>query len=363
MATLAPYASLHASPNGKGDARPTALKIVEDQNLFGMLQDKVAMITGCSSGLGVETARALHMTGAKIFITARDVAKGEAIARDIDKGVSANRVELIEMDLASFDSVKAGAAKFLSKSNVLNILITNAGVMAAPEGRTIDGLETHFQTNHLSHFLLFQLLKETMLASSTPHSSSRVISISSSGHKASKIHFDNLNLDGAKNPSDPYHPWKAYAQSKTANAYFPNELDRRYGSRGIHASSVSPGAIETELTRHVRAMPGPAHETPPEQRRRYKSVEQGAAMQVWAAIGKELEGVGGLYLEDCQESTPFVVDGRPYALDDHPEIDENIMNALPYVMTEGYGAHVYDEEAEGRLWLESCRLVGVSASA
>ena len=220
MAVIAPYASVHQTPQGPGDARPTALQIVKDQGLMGKLGDKVILITGCTSGIGVETARALHATGAKIFITARNVKKGQDVAKDISTSNPGQVVEVIKMELDSFDSVRAAVADFLNKTKKLNILINNAGVMACPEGRTQDGFETQWGTNVLGHFLLFQLLKDTLSASSSPQFASRVVSVSSSGHRISGIHFDNYNLD--KDPSDTYDPWKAYGQSKTGNIYLAN---------------------------------------------------------------------------------------------------------------------------------------------
>lgn len=179
------YAASLKTPRGPGDSRPTALDIVKDAGLEGKLSDKVVLTTGCSSGIGIETARALNPTEAGLFLVVRDVAKGDAALSDILKP---GHVELLKMDLNSQNSVRAVAAGFLKKSKTLNILINNAGIMALPEvHKTVEGLEAQFGTNHLAHFLLFQLLKPMLLASSTPSFKSRVVALSSSGHRAGGV--------------------------------------------------------------------------------------------------------------------------------------------------------------------------------
>lgn len=264
--------------NGAGDARPTALKIVEDNDLLNALPDKVILITGCSSGFGIETARALKATGAKLFVTARDRKKGEAALHDI---LEPGKVELLDLDLNSLESVRNCAAEFLEKSNTLNILINNAGIMALPtHTTTADGFEAQFGTNHLAHFLLFQLLKPTLLKSATPDFASRVVCVSSSGHRASGIHFDDLQLAS----SGKYSPWTAYGQSKTANIYMANEIDRRYGAKNLHAYSLHPGGIWTGLQTNMDVS---QYKGKPQVEKMMKSVPQGAATQVWAAIDKE----------------------------------------------------------------------------
>jgi len=211
--------------------------------------------------------------------------------------------------------------------------------MATPEGTTEDGFETQFGTNHLGHFLLFQLLKSTLLASTTPDFNSRVISVSSTGHRNSTIHFDDFNLRQAG-----YSPFAAYGQSKLANIYFATELDRRYGSRGLHALSLMPGGITTPLQKHIPEIMEMAKKNP-EMQQYGKSTEQGAATTVWAALAKELEGVqgGGKYLENCQESFPDTGEGG--------------------VLRMGYASNAFDEVQEKRLWKESCRMVGVEDDA
>ena len=316
------YAAAHIKPKGPGDSRPTGLDIVKDEGLEGKLAGKVMFITGCTSGIGVDTARALAATGATLYVTARDPSKGDAVLADI---LQTGRVHLLKLDLNSLDSVRACAKEFLHQSTTLNVLVNNAGVMHTPEGKTADGFETQFGTNHLAHFLLFNLLKPALLASSTPDFHSRVVALSSSsGHKASGIHFDNLGLE-----KGVYTPQVAYGQSKTANIYMANEIERRYGMRGLHGLSVHPGGIVTGLQKHwsekQKAILTDEKVVP-----LMKSTAQGAATTVWAAVGKELEGKGGLYLEDCGVSS----EGK-------------------------YAAWAYDKEKEGRLWGVSLKMVGL----
>jgi NAD(P)-dependent dehydrogenase (short-subunit alcohol dehydrogenase family) len=166
------YAALHKNIKGPGDARPTALQIVQDENLEGKLTGRVALITGCSSGIGIETARALHATGATLSLTARDLGKAKSALPEI---ITSDRVHLLELDLMSLDSVRACTAKFLSKSQTLNIFIANADVMACLEGKTKNGFESQLGVNHLAHFLLFNLLKPTLLASAESQLPSRAI--------------------------------------------------------------------------------------------------------------------------------------------------------------------------------------------
>ncbi|MCJ1231466.1 hypothetical protein MMC12_008143 [Toensbergia leucococca] len=325
------YAAAHASPNGAGDSRPTALQIINDEGLEGKLKGKIILITGCSSGIGIETARALSATGATLYLTARDMKKGEvALSGILDYG----RVHLLELDLNSLASVRTCAREFLSKSKTLNVLINNAGVMCTPEGRTADGYETQFGTNHLAHFLLFQLLKPTLLGSSTPSFNSRVVALSSTGHRGSGIHFDNFNLEGI------YDPGMGYGQSKTANIYMANEIERRYGAKGLHGWSLHPGGIWSGLQKFVFDAAKQKEIGEMEVVRRYmKSPEQGAATTVLAAVGRELEGHGGKYLEECKVSEPVGEGWNDFS--------------------EGYVPHAYDEGKEKKLWVESCKMVGV----
>lgn len=211
--------------------------------------------------------------------------------------------------------------------------------MACPYTRTTDGFELQFGTNHLGHFLLFQLLKPLLIAtaarSGTP---SRVINVSSAGHRRSGIRWDDWNWASEA----AYNKFLAYGQSKTANIYMANELERRYGAtQGVHGWSVHPGAIATELGRHMQ--PGELEAMGIDKiQHLFKSPEQGAATTVWAAVAEHFEGKnGGRYLADVGESAPMVPGEEPV-----PAGSE-------------YAPHAYDEEAEKRLWKLSCEAVGV----
>lgn len=207
--------------------------------------------------------------------------------------------------------------------------------MATPEGRTKDGFETQFGTCHIAHFYLFQLLKDTLLASSTANFPSRVVSVSSIGHRSGGVRFDDYNFD----KEGSYNPWLSYGQAKTANIYFANEIERRYGSKGLHATSLHPGGIATGLQVHVPSTP---EWDTPEVRAYMKSPEQGAATSVYAALSEEWKNRGGRYLSDCVEQPAFSHEGAMYVGDD------------------GYQKWAYDEEAEKRLWRDSLKMVGLA---
>ncbi len=284
-------------------------------------------MTGTSGGIGSETARAIATTGARCFLGTRDLEKGEEVCKDI---LEPGRVELIQIDVGSLESVRAAAKAFLEKSSTLNVLINNAAIMACPEAKTVDGFESQLGINYLGHFLLYKLLEPTMLKSSTPTFHSRVVNVASSGHQASGIHFDNFNLEGE------YDPWVAYGQSKTAMIYMTNEIERRYSSKGLHGFSLMPGGIATELQRYVPDDVKAAWSTGEEVQKFWKSIAQGAATTMVAAVGKEWEGKGGVYLEDCQESIPTPPGGEGSV---------------------GIAAHAFDAEKESKLWIAAMKMV------
>ncbi|KAF1999167.1 NAD(P)-binding protein [Amniculicola lignicola CBS 123094] len=330
------YAEAHVDPQGPGDARPTALQILKDNDLVGKLTDKVALVTGVSSGIGIETARALKAAGMHVFGAVRNLEKGkEALGSDLEPG----KLELIHLDMNSLDSVRQCAKEFLSKSDKLNILVNNAGIMSTPEGRTADGIELQFGTNHVAHFLLFQLLKDTLLKSATPEFASRVVSLSSTGHRrgVGHIEIDNYNLEGI------YTPEYGYAQAKLANIYFANELDRRYKAQNLRAFSLHPGGIWSGLQIHFPKEVIEQYKAMPAVTKHMKTAEQGAATTIWAAVGKDLEGKGGLYLEDCKVAEP---------------VKEGYTPIGP-----GYETYAYHEVDEGRLWRLSNKLVGLEEDA
>ncbi|KAF2765359.1 short chain dehydrogenase [Teratosphaeria nubilosa] len=337
------YVSVNENPNGPGDARPTAEAIIKDEGLVGKLTDKVMFVTGGTAGLGKETARVLRMTGARVYINARDASKGEKVAKEISTEGEHPPVKVIEMDLSSLASIRKGAADFLAQEPTLNVLITNAGVMACASERTADGFEMQFGTNHLGHFLLFNLLKPALLAAATPELPSRFISLSSAGHRRSNIRPD-IGYDLIK--SGEYDPWVAYGQSKTANILFANEVDKRYAGHNLRGLSVHPGVIlETELSRHQEGGGDGLREKlsqgNPGFKKIEKSVGQGAATQVWAAVAESLKGKGGLYLEDVKISQ---------RMEEGKQAGAGGKGHMPYV---------YDEENATRLWSDSARMVGV----
>ncbi|KAF1347184.1 hypothetical protein BDV97DRAFT_401039 [Delphinella strobiligena] len=323
-----PYASAHQSPNGAGDARPTAKQIVQDEARVDGLKDKVVLITGCSSGLGIETARALYITGATLYLTARSLDKAKQALPDL---AESERVHFLELDLNDLTSVRNCAKTFLAEKVGLNILIANAGVMHTPEGKTADGFETQFGTNFLSHFLLFNLLKDVMLSSASAEFASRVVVVSSAGHRICGIDFNDINFE-----KRDYNGWVSYGQSKTACIYMANEVERRYGSQGLHALSLHPGSIFSGLQKTV----------PDAMRAQWKdeavlkvikSPEQGAATTVFGAVSRSLEGKGAVYLEDCAIAH---------------QVKEGAEMREP-----GYAAHAFDEEKAKKLWEQATTMV------
>ncbi|KAG8156879.1 hypothetical protein KVR01_013292 [Diaporthe batatas] len=336
------YAEAHKPENitGPGDGRPTALQVLKDEGAEGKLAGKVIVITGTSSGIGIETARVLKLTGARLFLTARNLDKAKTALGDV---LEPGRAELVEMDNTSLASVRAAAADVLSRSGgQVNILINNAGIMAVPTlQHTKDGFEMQFGVNHLSHFLFFNLLRPALLASATPAFSSRVVNLSSSGHNVSPAMTETGDYNFEKAGASGYNQWVAYGQSKTANIHMANEIERRYGSRGLHANSLHPGVIFTNLMQFMDPAQLVEMGKSDEARRMMKSVEQGAATTVWAAIGKEWEGKGGEFLADVGRTGPADV-------------------SIPEPMTRGgYASYAYNPEAEAKLWKDSLKMVGL----
>jgi NAD(P)-dependent dehydrogenase (short-subunit alcohol dehydrogenase family) len=329
------YAEAHLNPSGPGDARPTALEILKDEGVEGKLGGKVIVITGTSSGIGIETARVLSLTGARLFLTAQDLNKAKTA---LDNILEPGRVELVGMDNTSLGSVRGAAKAILQKSNnQVNILINNAGIMALPKLEyTEDGFEKQFGVNHLAHFLLFELLKPALLASASAEFSSRVVNLSSSAHHVASINeSDDYNFEKSQ-----YNDWVSYGQSKTANLYMTNEIERRYGSRGLHATSVHPGMIATALMQHMDPAVIETLKSDEKAYKMMKSPEQGAATTVGAAIGREWEKKGGRYLAECNTTTR--------GNDDHE------------ITGAGFAGHAYDEEKEARLWKDSLKMAGLA---
>jgi NAD(P)-dependent dehydrogenase (short-subunit alcohol dehydrogenase family) len=302
-------------PIGSGfGARSTAGEVLAGIDLTG----KTAVVTGGYSGIGLETTRALANAGASVIVPAR---RPETAVANLD-GLKGTEVE--ELDLADLESVRAFAERRLADGRHIYLLINGAGVMACPETRTPGGWELQFATNHLGHYALVNRLLPLL-------DGARVVSVSSGGHGLSAIRWDDPHF------AEGYDRWLAYGQSKTANVLFAVELDRL----GVKAFALHPGAILTPLQRHIpveeqREMGWmDAEGNPPEY---FKTAEQGAATQTWAATSPQLDALGGVYLEDCE---------------------------VAEVSTEGPGVrpHAIDPDEARRLWAYSAELTGVNAFA
>ncbi|MEM1066063.1 MAG: SDR family NAD(P)-dependent oxidoreductase [Pseudomonadota bacterium] len=286
-------------------ADTTADEVLEGIDLTG----KRVLITGGTSGLGRESARAMAAHGADVTITGRSQEKAAAIAAEL-KAETGREVAAEALELGSFKSIRSFADRIRATGAEFDIVINNAGVMACPEDKTEDGFEMQFGSNHLGHFLMTALIAPQI------RSGGRVVALSSSGHQMSPVLFDDIQFE-----TSPYEKWTSYGQSKTANALFAVGLNARLKDRGIEAFAVHPGAIMTELARHMDeadierftamidsgALP-------------MKAIPQGAATQVYAATAPELTGHGGAYLADVKiapvdEEAEDMTVVRPYAID------------------------------------------------
>jgi NAD(P)-dependent dehydrogenase (short-subunit alcohol dehydrogenase family) len=256
------------------------------------LGGKTAVITGASGGIGLETARAFAQAGAALVLGNRPGAKSVAAVAELRAGAPKASIEVFPLDLSSVAGVRTFATATLAACPRIDVLINNAGIMATPFERTVDGFESQFGTNHLGHFLLTGFLMPALSAAAP----SRIVNVSSSGHHISNVHFDDLNYR-----ERTYSPWEAYGQSKTSNLLFTTELERRYGSRGVHAYGLHPGLVGTDLMRYL----SPADQAWLEGRIKennsfMKTPAQGASTTVVAATSAALDG--DAYLEDCQVS-------------------------------------------------------------
>jgi NAD(P)-dependent dehydrogenase (short-subunit alcohol dehydrogenase family) len=303
-----------------------------DEVLDGVdLTGRWVVVTGASAGLGQETARAVAAHGGNVVLGVRDVAKGERAAEPVRAAAAASgaRVELREVDLTSLASVRAFTEAVTADHDRLDVLIANAGVMATPEGRTADGFELQFGTNHLGHFVLVNRLRPLLAGGPA-----RIVNLSSAGHRFSDVVLDDVNFEHT-----PYDPWQAYGRSKTANVLFAVELDRRGRDVGQRACAVHPGTIMTELGRYMTEETlGALITARGDQATIWKSVPAGAATTVWAAFVAAADEVGGRYCEDCD-----VADVTS---------DRN--------STGGVNAYALDPGAAQALWARSEELVGES---
>lgn len=310
-------------------------KSTTDDVLSGVVLDgKRVLVTGVSAGLGVETARVLAAHGATVVGAARDLKKAERatepVRRDAARG---GGLSLVELDLASLKSVRACADRLAAEGKPFDVVICNAGVMATPRGKTSDGFETQFGTNHLGHFVLVNRITSLF------RNGARLVNLSSSGHR-----FSDVNLDDPNFERTPYTEFGAYGRSKTANALFAVEFDRRHRGNGVRATAVHPGVIQTELGRHmtpdmiqqmVKSIEegNKAANLPPLE---WKTVPQGAATSVWAGFVAPADLVGGKFCEDCQVA----------ALNDDP------------AARGGVRGYALDPENAKALWAKSEEMVG-----
>lgn len=307
-------------------ASTTAESLVEGLDLSG----KTAVITGASGGLGLETARCLANAGCSVLLCARNEEKLQACVESLRQEAGHQNIHYQLLDLQNLDSVREAARQISVRFPAINFLVNNAGIMATPFERLENGMEQQFAVNHLGHFLLTLMLKENLIAASP----ARVVNLSSGGHKHANIDFDDLAWQ-----KKSYNKWQAYGQSKTANVLFTVALDARWKHYGIRAFAVHPGAIPTDLGRHLTQQDiedlmsnavgrGKLH---------FKTVPEGAATTVWAVTAPELADKGGLYLEDCGIAA-CVEEG---------------------VAEHGYYSYAMDKQAADRLWAESLKLSGL----
>jgi len=273
-------------------ATSTTDQVLEGVNLSG----KRVLVTGVSAGLGVETARALASHGAEVVGAARDLSKAQNATQQVRaRAALGGSLSVIQLDLASLESVRRCADGLLTAGKPFDLIIANAGVMAYTKGTTADGFETQFGTNHLGHFVLVNRIASLL------KSGARLVNLSSAGHRFADVDLEDPNFEHSQ-----YAEFVAYGRSKTANALFAVEFDRRHKVRGVRATAVHPGAVETELGRHMTAEmrekliadinASQPKGAPPFS---WKSIPQGAATSVWAACVADAEAVGGRYCEDC----------------------------------------------------------------
>lgn len=310
---------------GKPGDQLTTDEVIDGIDLTG----KVAAVTGASGGLGAETARTLASAGAEVLLLARNEAKTEATMTAIRDRYPDARLRWFHLELGDLDAVRNTAGAVLAQYPAIHLLINNAAIMACPFATTAQGFESQFGTNHLGHFLLTNLLRPALEAGAP----ARVVNVSSAGHLMGDFDFDDPNYRQRE-----YHKWQAYGQAKSANALFALALNSRGERLGIKSWSLHPGAIHTDLGRHLVEEDMAQLAAVEDSGLAWKSIPQGAATQVWAAVSTELEDDGGRYLEDCAIARPFTPD-RP------------MQGCMP---------HIADPEAAERLWQLSEQLIGES---
>ena len=305
-------------------ARTTAREVIGTRSLEGV----TAVVTGGYSGIGLETTRALANAGARVVVPARR----PAVAREALAGIDG--VEIDELELSDLESVRRFAERFLASGRSIDIVIDSAAIAACPETRVGSGWEAQFATNHLGHYALVNRLWPALAVRGA-----RVVSVSSMGHDRSPMRWDDVQFEHG------YDKWKAYGQSKTANVLFAVRLDALGRGAGVRAFAVHPGTILTPLARHIplaEQIAGGWVDAAGRPNPNFKTAEQGAATQVWAATSPRLDGMGGVYCED--------VDIAVLVGDDHPARG-------------GVRHHAIDPDDAARLWKLSAELTGVDAFA
>ena len=324
------------------EATPFGATSTTDDVLSGVnLKGKRILVTGASAGLGVETARSLAAHGAHVVGAARDLNKATTATGQVRNDAAANggSLELVELDLANLKSVRGCSDRLLAKAEPFDVVIANAGVMATPFGHTADGFETQFGTNHLGHFILVNRITSLI------RDGGRLINLSSSGHR-----YSNVDLEDPSFEHTPYEPFVAYGRSKTANILFAVAFDKRHRDRGVRAAAVHPGGIQTELARYLDASRMQeiveqinlqlAAEGKPAFK--FKTVPQGAATSVWAAVVAPADEIGGRYCENCHVGQ---------IVPDHVTIT---------AISEGVRGYALDAENAEALWKKSEEMVGES---
>jgi NAD(P)-dependent dehydrogenase (short-subunit alcohol dehydrogenase family) len=305
------------------------------------LQGKRILVTGVSAGLGVETARSLAAHGTQVVGAARDLKKAEAATALVRRESAARggSFEIVELDLASLKSVRDCADHLVERGEPIDVVIANAGVMATPFGRTADGFETQFGTNHLGHFVLVNRIASLIPAGG------RLINLSSAGHRFSNVDLEDPNFEWT-----PYEPFVAYGRSKTANILFAVAFDNRHRDRGVRAAAVHPGGIQTDLDRHVdrshvRKMIEQMNQQLVAEGKapfQLKTIPQGAATSVWTAVVAPADKIGGHYCENCH-------------------VGNIVPDDVPITATsEGVRGYALDPNSAEALWKKSEELVGES---
>lgn len=301
--------------------RTFGAKSTADEVLSGIdLRGKRYLVTGAASGIGRETARSLVAHGGSVVGAVRDLAKAEAATTSTRVAASqgAGSLNVIELDLASLRSVRACAERLWAEGQRFDAIIANAGVMATPFGRTIDGFEVQFATNYLGHFALINRIEPLLV------DNGRVVVLSSQAHRVSDVDLNDPNFE-----RQAYDPFVAYGRSKTATTLFAVEFDRRHRNRGVRAAAVMPGNSLTDLPRHFSQQDlqglfdtvANARAEAGLPRAELKEISQAAATSVWAAVVADKDEIGGRYLEDCAVApindthNPFADGARAYALD------------------------------------------------